>query len=355
MGKWFRTRIREAREQAGLSQAELAQLLSISTMTLWNWEKGKSEPREEQYAKVVAWIETLEVDDGEPLQNSTTTLALSVEGSEKRGTSNVAPASADSEATGDERALLSLVPPDGSAVTNLSLMKKLEGRGWNETRYWRVRDRLLDKGALIRGRGRGGSVRRRIADATEQPPAAKDSREPVAEATLYPPLLKVLQADWARDMRIEPHQIHFEETAKQGKKATGGTWTRPDITAVSVRSFPHLPNKYLDIWTFEAKTAEWLDVTAIFEAAAHASRATRSYALLQVPEKPDVRTSEILSRCEREAARLRVGLITFVDPSDFGTWETVVEAPRIDTDPELLEQFIATLSETARKRLSQWK
>ncbi len=148
------------------------------------------------------------------------------------------------------------------------------------------------------------------------------------------PLLVVLQGEWARDMRIAPHQIHFEGTARQGKKATGGTWTRPDITAVSVRSFPHLPNKYLDMWTFDDKTVDWLDVTAIFEAAAHASRATRSYALLQVPEKASDRTKEILRRCEREATRLRVGLITFVDPARFGTWETVVDAPRVDTDPE---------------------
>jgi hypothetical protein len=28
-------------------------------------------------------------------------------------------------------------------------------------------------------------------------------------------------------MRIEPDQIHFEITARQGKTATGGTWTRP--------------------------------------------------------------------------------------------------------------------------------
>jgi hypothetical protein len=97
-------------------------------------------------------------------------------------------------------------------------------------------------------------------------------------------------------MSIASEHIHFEITARQGKKATGGKWSRPDITAVSIRTFTHLPNKYLDVWTFEVKSVDWLDVTAIFEAAAHGSRATRSYALLQIPEKPDQATQEIIDR-----------------------------------------------------------
>ncbi|MBI3270635.1 MAG: hypothetical protein HYZ53_16635 [Planctomycetes bacterium] len=98
-----------------------------------------------------------------------------------------------------------------------------------------------------------------------------------------------------------------------------------------------------------------LDVTAIFEAAAHASRATRSYALLQVPEKDSEHTEEILSRCVYEATPLRVGMITFIDPANYATWDPRVDAPRVDTDPELLMQFIATLTDEARKRLSEWK
>jgi hypothetical protein len=124
---------------------------------------------------------------------------------------------------------------------------------------------------------------------------------------------------------------------------------------VSVRSFPHLPNKYLDVWTFEVKPAEALDVTAIFEAASHASRATRSYVLLQIPEESDQRIEDLIDRCVRETGRLNVGLITFASPSDFKTWEVKVEAPRLDTAPEQLEEFIGQLSEQAKKRLAQWK
>jgi hypothetical protein len=155
-------------------------------------------------------------------------------------------------------------------------------------------------------------------------------------------------------MRIEPSHIHFEITARQGKKATGGTWTRPDITAVSVRTFQHLPNKYVDIWTFEVKPVDALDVTAVFEAASHASRATRSYALLQISDDKSYE-AEAIDRCAREAARLRVGLIVFSSASKFATWETKVEAPRLETAPEALNEFVGYLSDRAKERLAMWK
>jgi hypothetical protein len=163
--------------------------------------------------------------------------------------------------------LLDLVPKDGSPIGNVSLLSEL---GWNEEKYWRVRERLLEEGQLERGKGKGGSVRR---SSHGELLVAKPTRSS-PEARLYEPLLQVLSKDWIREMRIEPDQIHFEISAKQGKKDTGGTWTRPDITAISVRSFQHLPGKFLDVWTFEVKPMESLDITAVFEAASHASRAT---------------------------------------------------------------------------------
>jgi hypothetical protein len=124
---------------------------------------------------------------------------------------------------------------------------------------------------------------------------------------------------------------------------------------VSVRSFQHLPGKYIDVWTFEVKPVNSLDVTAVFEAAAHASRATRSYALLQIPERTNHQFKELIERCAQDAARLRVGLITFSSEQDFSTWETQVEAPKLDTPPESLDEFIGHLSDDTRKRVAKWK
>ena len=120
-----------------------------------------------------------------------------------------------SKSSTDDEVVFGLVPADGSAVGNLWLIKKLEALGWNADRFWRVRDRLLDAGTLIKGRGRGGSVRRRITETADQTTLLTEPRLTESEVSLYSPLLRVLQAEWARDMRIAAHQIHFEETAKR--------------------------------------------------------------------------------------------------------------------------------------------
>ncbi len=60
MSKWFHTRIREAREAAGISQAELAEKLGVSGATISNWENRASEPREEQRERALIWVERAE-------------------------------------------------------------------------------------------------------------------------------------------------------------------------------------------------------------------------------------------------------------------------------------------------------
>ena len=253
----------------------------------------------------------------------------------------------------DADMLMELLPESGSFVGNGSLMTRL---GWSEEKYWKVREILLEKGQLERGRGKGGSVRKLATNGDQKSDGDQKPVRSSPEAQLYEPLLRVLSSDWVREMRIEPDQIHFEITAKQGKKVTGGTWTRPDITAVSVRTFQYLPIKYFDVWTFEVKPIEALDVTAVFEAASHASRATRSYALLQVSgEATESYETEVIERCVSEAARLRVGLILFSAESDFKTWDTKVEAPRLETAPEALNEFVGYLSEKAKARMARWK
>ena len=59
--------------------------------------------------------------------------------------------------TDDRKTFLSALRKIGSSIGNLSLREYL---GWTEDRYWKVHAILLDDGLIMRGRGRGGSVRR---------------------------------------------------------------------------------------------------------------------------------------------------------------------------------------------------
>jgi hypothetical protein len=47
--------------------------------------------------------------------------------------------------------------PRGEAIGNQSHMLEL---GWSSVRYWKVHESLVNVGRILRGRGRGGTVRR---------------------------------------------------------------------------------------------------------------------------------------------------------------------------------------------------
>jgi DNA-binding transcriptional regulator YiaG len=46
--------VKAQRDRLGLSAADYAKLVGVSTLTIYNWEKGKSRPRKEQLAALVA-------------------------------------------------------------------------------------------------------------------------------------------------------------------------------------------------------------------------------------------------------------------------------------------------------------
>jgi hypothetical protein len=140
----------------------------------------------------------------------------------------------------DRTRLLALVPADGTAVGNTALIRQL---GWAENRYWYARDSLLEAGVLVRARGRGGSVRRAHPDEGAAPEVNPEA-ELIGEAALaylhendlYPDIKATLETFWAKERQIEP--LAVEITAAQGRKATGGRWTRPDLVR---RRSPDLP------------------------------------------------------------------------------------------------------------------
>lgn len=58
-----------------------------------------------------------------------------------------------------EAELLEAIPLNRS-VGNVTLLRTLADKGWTDGRYWAIRDRLIARGTLTTGRGRGGSVMR---------------------------------------------------------------------------------------------------------------------------------------------------------------------------------------------------
>jgi len=46
--------VKAQRDRLGLSAADYAKLVGVSPLTIYNWEKGKTRPRQEQLARLVA-------------------------------------------------------------------------------------------------------------------------------------------------------------------------------------------------------------------------------------------------------------------------------------------------------------
>jgi len=264
-----------------------------------------------------------------------------------------------SELNDDQSKFWMKVPIDGQTISNRALQEAL---GWDSDRYYEVRDSLVDAGFIIRGRGRGGTIRRQVIPATidnaaptiaQVPEEARKIEEVISsELSLYGPMREVIRGDWAKDHRAYP--IAVEVTAQQGRRATGGTWSRPDIVSVEIRTFSYVPGKYLEVVTFEVKPVRAIGVQAVYEALAHRRAATHSYVLLHVPAEEAVALESLIEDVIELARSHGIGVVTAADPADYETWDERVEAARFEPDPERLDEFISTqLSEGACRLIAQ--
>lgn len=237
----------------------------------------------------------------------------------------------------DEEELLGRIPTDGLGVGNTRLMREL---GWDEDRYWNIRNLLIDRGVLEAGRGRGGSVRRaRVSEAAAPAAGSLPPSELDREADLYQPMAQALKDGWVKDERFESAVVQV--TAMQGRRATGGTWSRPDITIAAVSTYPYVPGRHFDVVTFEVKPVWGVDVTAVYEALAHLRTATRSFCLFHIPDDHSARLEPVVSDICSEAKRHGVGVLVAEAPDDYTTWDERVEAVRSDPEPRKLNDFLA--------------
>jgi len=256
----------------------------------------------------------------------------------------------------DRARLLALVPTDGSTVGNTALIRQL---GWTENRYWYARDCLLEAGVIVRAKGRGGAVRRSHPEESSGPAVSAEAEmigeaalAYVHEADLYPDIRGTLETFWAKERQIEP--LAVEISASQGRKATGGRWTRPDLVSVAVRTYRYLPGKYIEVVTFEVKPCDAITVTAVYEALAHLRSATHAYVIFHVPDEDAESVKQTIEEARHVSRAHGVGLITMGDPKAWDTWNELEEARRVEPDPERLDEFISVqLSQAAHDRIAR--
>lgn len=261
--------------------------------------------------------------------------------------------------TQSEQALLGLVPAKGGTIGNGEARKRLQ---WSESDYWSVRDSLVDKALVLRGQGRGGTLRRvtpvaetatvTVTVAADQAGQAATVEQAIQrEQELYEPMAAVLRDDWAKDRRAK--LLAVENVARQGRRATGGTWSRPDLVTVEVKTYAYVPGKFLEIITFEVKPVDAINVQAVYEALAHRRSATHAYVLIHVPLPAAAGVQESIADVRTVARSHGIGLITAGRPADYATWEELEEAERHEPNPDRLDQFVSTqLSDHTKERIA---
>jgi hypothetical protein len=252
---------------------------------------------------------------------------------------------------------LNVVSEWGGSAGNKSLREKLE---WDEEFYWRVQGRLIELGKIEPGRGRGGSVKLTEA-ALKEIPEARAEQTPIREETisakateraLYKPLKDTIQTKWIERFGFDDFKV--DETHSRGSKDTGGTYTRPDITAVGIRRYIYLP-KTLEIITFEVKSSDYVNVLGVLEAIAHREASNRSYVIYSV-SKQDFDDAPEAERIMVLAQKYGIGILLVASSENVDEWELLIDAIRHEPDPTRLDRFLGDLpSEQMKKQLAKWK
>lgn len=236
----------------------------------------------------------------------------------------------------------------GNRAGNTLLQRELK---WDEAKYWEIHEQLYNEGLIEKGKGYGGTVilvEQAVdpsATGTAEPQAAQPVpvsaavaatvealvEEYTSEIQLYPPVKKQLEAHWARRRQLD--DCHCEITALQGRRDTGGSWSRPDLALIAFRKYEFLPERVFELFSFEVKPASDISIKGVMEALAHREAATRSFVIYHTAGK-DFSAFPEAERIEELAARHGIGVYAAKDVSDFNQWAEVVSALRASPDPE---------------------
>ena len=312
-----------ARHAKDLTQAQLAKELGVGPAIIGFWENKRSEPSADRIVELerilgerTAWRRSK--FDG---KNS------------DQAFSSAAPEIETARNTEYQRSLLDLVPKGGESIGNGTLREQFrrligKNRKITDQDYWTLRNSLIDEGKLEPGRGRGGSVQAPL---------------PRAESRLYEPFLEAIRSGYAPEHRIS--RPVMEITAAQGRRMTGGKWTRPDITLIAVRTFSFVPGKRLEVVTFEVKPDQDLAFDGVFEATAHSAFAHLAFLAVKVNGEKRAPDERILQECKR----LGIGYITFTDADDYDTFEVVNIPSHREPDPYEVDKFITTQVSPAKQ------
>lgn len=247
-----------------------------------------------------------------------------------------------------EEEIIGALTAAGGRLVRQNLWEHLDGDQPSDE-YWAAEQALVDGGRIERRRGRKGGIyllppQVEVAPGVVPAQPADLGDDPVEvewerERAFYEPALRTILENWTE----QPGFTHVfgSITASQGRRATGGAWTRPDITMCTVSDWIFSSRPEGDVRTIEVKRYDALNVVGIYEAVSHKSRAHYAYLLVVgFPEAlaPDQKSDfdNVLS----VAGKHGIGVITATDAADWSTWTFELDPSRSDADSQTVNQFL---------------
>ena len=212
--------------------------------------------------------------------------------------------------------------------------------------YYKVEQGLVDEGHIERCRGRKGGISlvQRGDSQSQVDPESSDStaeESSSGERGHYEPVLQQIKKHWTEERSVK--HVYGAVTAYQGRRDTGGRWSRPDITLCTVSKWIFSPRPEGEVRTIEVKLFDdRLDIIGVYEALAHKSRSHYSYLMIVDFPKEGLNSDQRqgFDKIMVAADSHGIGIITVPDSNNWSTWEFLLEPTRSDAAPQEINDFL---------------
>jgi len=177
------------------------------------------------------------------------------------------------------------------------------------------------------------------------------------EAELYAPTLNFIALAFGHHLRrrarsgspwVFPAHVDHSAGSEEGR------WTRPDLACLALARGEFVPFWRADLHTFEVKTANGLNVTAVHEANAHGRLGQFAWLAFQAVGQAATDTN-LFGDILASAGTVGVGVLSFQRPADPADWRIDLWPARTNTDPAVADAFVrerfGAASQAAIRRL----
>lgn len=216
---------------------------------------------------------------------------------------------------------------DSMTTVELSLLK-----GLSRDEVEVATEELVRRGQIERCRGRGRRVRLVRKPCGFEGLPLENHSEPthwLREKQSYWPIQEKLQREWMPG-RLGFSNVEVTNTAYQGRRDTGGIWSRQDLLGSGTHPTLRRGGPTRHVVTFEVKLADQFDVRAIHEAHAQRIHLDASAAFLLVVVTESGIADALIKhsrRVLRHAKETNVGLVLLVSTRTDLIWQPL-QMPR---------------------------